>query len=162
MRCYGLYCLKARRRPAVTQPGITAASFYKCKVNIILYDITNLYFFVPKNKNTFLVIINKKKRVLVRSYQLLRYPFFPGARSDIIRSDKMIIIVTIGHVKGAVLVKEHSNQAQSAAIYGLGFIGAVVYYISVAPTFWMGLLGVLKAMVWPAFLVYDLMKFLGM
>lgn len=45
-------------------------------------------------------------------------------------------------------------------IYGLGFIGAVIFYISTATTFWMGVLGFLKAMVWPAFLVYELLKYL--
>lgn len=48
------------------------------------------------------------------------------------------------------------------AIYGLGFIGAAIYYISTATGFWMGVLGVLKALVWPAFLIYSLMRFLGM
>jgi len=45
--------------------------------------------------------------------------------------------------------------------YGLGFIGAAIYYISTATSFWMGVLGVLKALVWPAFLVYELLKFVG-
>lgn len=47
-------------------------------------------------------------------------------------------------------------------IYGLGFIGAVIYYIQTASSFGMGVLGILKALVWPAFLIYDVMKFLGM
>jgi hypothetical protein len=55
------------------------------------------------------------------------------------------------------------NSGQcGGAIYGLGFIGSVVYYISTAAGFWMGVLGILKALVWPAFLVYGLLKFLGM
>ena len=45
--------------------------------------------------------------------------------------------------------------------YGLGFIGAVIYYVSTADSFWMGVLGILKALVWPAFLVFELLKFLG-
>lgn len=49
----------------------------------------------------------------------------------------------------------------SGCIYGLGFIGALVYYISQATGFWMGVLGFLKALVWPAFLVHGLLKFLG-
>lgn len=49
----------------------------------------------------------------------------------------------------------------SCAGYGLGVIGAMVYYISTASGFWMGVLGVLKALVWPAFLVYALLKSLG-
>jgi hypothetical protein len=48
------------------------------------------------------------------------------------------------------------------AMYGLGFIGAVIYYIGSAPTFWMGVLGFFKAIVWPAFMVYGLLKFLGL
>lgn len=46
--------------------------------------------------------------------------------------------------------------------YGLGFLGAAVYYISTATGFWVGVFGVLKALVWPAFLVFELFKFLGM
>ena len=49
-----------------------------------------------------------------------------------------------------------------SAIYGLGFIGSAIYYISTATGFWVGVLGVLKAIVWPAFLVYEALKFLGM
>ncbi len=49
-----------------------------------------------------------------------------------------------------------------SAVYGFGFIGAVIYYISTATGFWMGVLGFLKAIVWPAFLIYESLKFLGM
>ena len=49
----------------------------------------------------------------------------------------------------------------SAGVYGLGFIGAVIYYVSTATGFWMGALGILKALVWPAFLVYELLNHLG-
>ncbi len=47
------------------------------------------------------------------------------------------------------------------AVYGLGFIGAAIYYISTATGFWMGVLGVLKALVWPAFLVFQALKFMA-
>jgi len=56
---------------------------------------------------------------------------------------------------------ESKNCAPSGAIYGVGIIGAAIYYISVATTFWMGVLGFLKALVWPAFLVYEALKALG-
>ena len=56
-------------------------------------------------------------------------------------------------------VVHHSNS--SNAVYGLGFIGAAVYYISIATGFWAGVLGFLKAIVWPAFLVYEALKQLG-
>jgi hypothetical protein len=54
------------------------------------------------------------------------------------------------------------NNASSGAVYGLGMIGAAVYYISVATGFWMGVLGFLKALVWPAFLVYEALKHLAL
>lgn len=54
------------------------------------------------------------------------------------------------------------TNGTSGAVYGLGMIGALVYYITTATGFWMGVSGVLKAIVWPAFVVYDLMKYLGM
>ena len=53
------------------------------------------------------------------------------------------------------------HHGNGPAIYGLGFIGAVIYYISTATGFWMGVLGVLKSIVWPVFLVYGLLKFIG-
>jgi len=55
-----------------------------------------------------------------------------------------------------------SKHVGGGAAYGLGFIGAAVYFIAKATGFWIGVLGFLKAIVWPAFLVYGLFKFLGM
>ena len=55
-------------------------------------------------------------------------------------------------------MKNCCNNTPSSAVYGLGFIGAAIYFISTATTFWMGALGVLKAIVWPAFLVFELLK----
>jgi hypothetical protein len=56
----------------------------------------------------------------------------------------------------------HLHQSGPAgAVYGLGLIGALVYYISTATGFWVGVLGVLKAIVWPVFFVYGLLKFIG-
>ncbi|MCL5667124.1 MAG: hypothetical protein M1383_05140 [Patescibacteria group bacterium] len=54
--------------------------------------------------------------------------------------------------------KGTANSAASGGIYGLAFIGALVYYIQHAQTFWMGALGVLKALIWPAMLVYKLLE----
>ncbi|MBW2997701.1 hypothetical protein KY349_05155 [Candidatus Woesearchaeota archaeon] len=53
------------------------------------------------------------------------------------------------------------NGSCSGAAYFIGLIGAAVYYISTATGFWNGVLGLLKAIVWPAFLVYHVLKFLG-
>lgn len=54
-------------------------------------------------------------------------------------------------------MKNYGNGS-SNAVYGLGFIGAAVYFISHADTFWVGVLGFLKAIVWPAFLVYEALE----
>lgn len=45
--------------------------------------------------------------------------------------------------------------------YFLGLVGAAVYYISGATGFWGGVVGFAKAVVWPAFLVFEALKFLG-
>lgn len=51
-------------------------------------------------------------------------------------------------------MKKFKCDGSSGAIYGLGFIGAAIYFISTATSFWIGVLGVLKAIVWPAYLIY--------
>lgn len=59
---------------------------------------------------------------------------------------------------------KNSNRNTAACgggFYGLGFIGAAIYFISHATTFGAGVVGFLKAMVWPAFLVYEAFKTLG-
>ena len=48
----------------------------------------------------------------------------------------------------------------SDAVYGIGMIGAWVYYISRAKTFQEGLLGFFKGLVWPAILVGKLLELL--
>ena len=58
--------------------------------------------------------------------------------------------------------KSGMNSGLAGVVYCLGFVGAAVYYISQATGFWMGVVGFLKAIVWPAFLVYELLGFLGM
>jgi len=58
--------------------------------------------------------------------------------------------------------KNMNANASGGAIYGMGLIGALVYYLSNADTFWMGVLGFLKALIWPAMLVYKLLEFLKM
>ncbi len=47
----------------------------------------------------------------------------------------------------------------AGAVYGMGFIGAAVYFIQHATGFWMGVLGFLKAIVWPGFVVYKALEF---
>lgn len=54
-----------------------------------------------------------------------------------------------------------SNEPCGGCVYFLAIIGAAVYYISTATGFWAGFVGILKATVWPAFLVFELLKFVG-
>lgn len=51
-----------------------------------------------------------------------------------------------------------AGGATGGGVYGLGFIGALVYFLQTSTGFWDGVLGVLEALVWPAFLVYELFK----
>ncbi|HYM19967.1 MAG TPA: hypothetical protein VEW28_03070 [Candidatus Kapabacteria bacterium] len=46
--------------------------------------------------------------------------------------------------------------------YFLAFVGAVIYYIQHATTFGEGVLGVLKAIIWPLLLVYHLLEHMNM
>ena len=55
-----------------------------------------------------------------------------------------------------------SNNKSTDAIYGLAVIGALVYYIQHAATFSAGVLGVIKAVFWPAVLIYKLLDYLKM
>lgn len=47
-------------------------------------------------------------------------------------------------------------------IYGMAFIGAVVYYVQHAATLWAAVFGFFKALFWPAVLMYKLLEFLKM
>jgi hypothetical protein len=55
-----------------------------------------------------------------------------------------------------------AGAAGAGAVYGLGFIGALVYFIGSATSFWDGVWGVLQSLVWPAFLVYGLLDLVKM
>jgi hypothetical protein len=57
--------------------------------------------------------------------------------------------------------KQPNYSPSSGAVYGLGLIGALVYYFQNAESFWEGVLGLLKAFVWPAMLVYKLFELLS-
>ena len=50
----------------------------------------------------------------------------------------------------------------NGAVYGLGMIGAAVYFVQQSTGFWMGVLGVLKALVWPAMVMYKVLELLKM
>ncbi len=52
-------------------------------------------------------------------------------------------------------------QNSGDAVYGFGLIGAWVYYIGRATTNQERVKGFFKGLVWPAFVVYELLKFLN-
>lgn len=62
--------------------------------------------------------------------------------------------------KKVIINKNRYGGGAGGAVYGLGFIGALIYYIQNATTFGAGVLGLLKAIVWPAFLIYQVFSLL--
>lgn len=55
----------------------------------------------------------------------------------------------------------HQQTASGGAVYGMGLIGAAVYFLSHATSFWFGVIAILKAIVWPAILVFEALRALG-
>ncbi len=64
--------------------------------------------------------------------------------------------------QGRKRIKVIQRGGASEAVYGLGLIGAWVYYFTHAATFWIGVLGFFKGIVWPGMLVYEALKYLHM
>lgn len=62
--------------------------------------------------------------------------------------------------KPTTMMCRTTGTCKTGGGYGLGVIGAAVYYISTATGFWNGVLGILKALVWPAFLVFEVLKYI--
>jgi hypothetical protein len=48
------------------------------------------------------------------------------------------------------------------ALYGLGFLGALFYFITTATSAWGIVVGIIKAIFWPGVIVYGILKLLGM
>jgi len=58
--------------------------------------------------------------------------------------------------------KTRKAASVSSGTYGLGFIGAAIYFIQHATSFGDGILGFFKALLWPAFVIYNLLEHLKM
>ncbi len=84
------------------------------------------------------------------------------ASKKIAKSSVNIKIDDVGKLVNKAKCCTTTKANNCGGAYCLGFLGAAIYYISTATGFWVGVLGVLKAIVWPAFLVFEIMKFLGM
>jgi len=63
------------------------------------------------------------------------------------------------HQKGNKGVRDNGPFG---AIYGMAFIGAAIYFIEHAVSFWAGVLGFFKALFWPAVLMYKVLELLKM
>jgi hypothetical protein len=55
----------------------------------------------------------------------------------------------------------NAGAGAGGAVYGLGFIGALVYYWQTSDGFWDHIVGIGQALVWPAFFVYDVLGSIG-
>lgn len=53
------------------------------------------------------------------------------------------------------------GSSSGGAVYCLGIIGAAVYYVKLAEGFGEVLVALIKAALWPAYLVYELFKFIA-
>lgn len=53
-------------------------------------------------------------------------------------------------------------SAGSGAIYGIGMLGALVYYLQHAMSFWDGIVGIFKAVFWPGVVLYKVLELLKM
>ncbi|MBI5123303.1 hypothetical protein HZA75_05595 [Candidatus Roizmanbacteria bacterium] len=58
--------------------------------------------------------------------------------------------------------KRMNRGGSTGAVYGLGFIGAAFYFIQHGGSFWLIIYGLLKAIVWPALIVYKALDFFKM
>lgn len=66
--------------------------------------------------------------------------------------------------KGVFMGSKTENRVNVnplGGVYFLGMIGAAVYYFSVAHGFGGGVVALLKAFVWPAFLVHDVLRYIA-
>jgi hypothetical protein len=52
------------------------------------------------------------------------------------------------------------NNGAWGSVYGMAFIGAAIYFIKGATTFWGGVWGFCKAVCWPAVLMIKLLEYL--
>lgn len=64
-------------------------------------------------------------------------------------------------IEGAGKKIEMNRGGSSDAVYGLGLFGAWVFYFRRAKTVQEGVAAFFKGLFWPAFLVYDLLRFLN-
>jgi len=63
--------------------------------------------------------------------------------------------------KNDSFIKVVNNHGSMGWVMFTAYIGAVLHFFNNDPTFWGFILALLKAIVWPAFVVYESMGLLG-
>jgi hypothetical protein len=56
---------------------------------------------------------------------------------------------------------KYVHNSGGGAVYSLGLIGSIVYFLQHASSFQEGVIGVLQSFVWPAILAYRAFELLG-
>jgi hypothetical protein len=56
------------------------------------------------------------------------------------------------------VAKKAKSSSENGAIYGLGAIGSLIYWMQAASGFGAVITGIFKAMIWPAYVVYKLLE----
>jgi hypothetical protein len=55
-----------------------------------------------------------------------------------------------------------TNNGLSGGLYGMALIGAAVYYVQHSTSVWSAVVGLVKAVFWPAVLMYHVLSYLRM
>lgn len=65
-------------------------------------------------------------------------------------------------IEKKIIIKEKLRDGGGGMVYCLGIIGALVYYLQRAETLNEVLLGIVKSLLWPAFVLHRILQVLGM
>ena len=57
--------------------------------------------------------------------------------------------------------KSVATENSGNLVYCLGLFGAAIYYVQQAEGFWEVIVALFKALFWPGFLVYELLKYIA-
>jgi len=76
-------------------------------------------------------------------------------RGCLYKNDNIYLLLIINKIK-----MKCGNVSE--ALYGLGVIGAIVYFAQHAVGFWAVVLAFFKGIFWPAFAVYKILGLLGL
>jgi len=59
------------------------------------------------------------------------------------------------------IIKVVRDQGPLVWVFFAAYIGAVIYFFQLDSTFWGFILALIKAAFWPAYVLYDVLKALG-